>query len=90
MRPIIIATAVVAANVFALAPSHAQTRAQYNRCAEAAVRQGFSVNSTSGRRFINRCLQRSAYRGPPREWPGCPPRDADPVTRSSYPSWMCP
>ena len=90
MRAIVVATTVVAVSVITLAPSYAQSGAQYYRCAELASRQGFSLRTTSGRRFINRCMQRGAYRGgPPREDPRCPTRDA-PWARSSYPSWMCP
>jgi len=85
----VVATAVVAASLIALAPSYAQSRSQYNRCAELASRQGLGTTSASGRRFINRCMQRGTYRGPPREDPGCPTRD-DPRARSAYPSWMCP
>ena len=90
MRAIIALTAVfVAVTLVALGPSHAQSKAQYNRCAQLASKQGLTAKSAKGRRFINRCLQRGSYRGPPRESPGCPSRD-NPMARSAYPSWMCP
>jgi hypothetical protein len=89
MRAIIVAIAVIVVSVIDVAPGHAQSRAQYNRCAQLASQQGHSAKSTKGRRFINRCVQRGAYRGPRRESPRCPSRD-DPFARSAYPSWMCP
>ena len=86
----VLAAAVAAVSLIAPAPGYAQSRTQYDRCAGLAAQQGLGTRSASGRRFIERCLQRGAYRGEPREWAGCPPRDGDPVTRSSYPAWMCP
>jgi hypothetical protein len=86
MRVILVAVAVVALSIIALVPSHAQSRAQYNRCAELAARQGLSTRSASGRRFINRCLQRAVDRAP-RPSSNCPD---DPRARSAYPAWMCP
>ena len=88
MRITITAIAFVAMSLVAIELSYAQTRSTYNRCAELASQQGLSTRSASGRRFINRCLQRTNQRtnyGSSR----CPPRD-DPWARSAYPSWMCP
>ena len=82
MRVLISAATLVAASLMAMAPSFAQT-GSYNRCVELAARQGLSANSASGRRYINRCMQRDTYR-PSRNCPD------DPRARSAYPSWMCP
>ncbi len=86
MRIIITATAVVAVSLAAAGLSSTQTWSQtgtYNRCVELAARQGLKAKTASGRRFINRCMQRGTY-GPS---PNCPD---DPRARSAYPAWMCP
>jgi hypothetical protein len=92
MRVIIAAAAVAAVSLMALAPSFAQTRSQanmHNRCVDLAARQGLNTKSASGRRFINRCMQRGTYGSSPNYGSSrnCPD---DPRARSAYPSWMCP
>lgn len=60
----------------------------YDRCVERAARQGLNVKSTSGRKFVNRCMQRdTTQRDTPRPSRNCPD---DPKARSAYPAWMCP
>jgi hypothetical protein len=91
MRIIITGTTVIAMSLIALDLSFAQPWSQtntYSRCVELASRQGLSAKSASGRRFVNRCMQRRTY--VPRETygssPNCPD---DPRARSAYPAWMC-
>jgi len=80
---VIIATAAVAALLsMAAGPSYAQST--YNRCVELASRQGLSAKSASGRKFINRCMQRGTKSRASRNCPD------DPRARSAYPAWMCP
>jgi len=75
------AAVVVAVSLMAQGLSFAQI-GSYNRCAELASRQGLNAKSASGRKFINRCMQRGTYRSSP----NCPD---DPRARSAYPSWYC-
>jgi hypothetical protein len=82
MRVLVTATTVVAVSLMSLTLSSAQT-GTYNRCVELASRQGLSVKTASGRKYINRCMQRGTYR-PSRNCPD------DPRARSAYPAWMCP
>jgi hypothetical protein len=64
----------------------------YQRCAELASREGLNVKSSSGRRFVNRCMQRDTYQGDTygqgsyRPSRNCPD---DSKARSAYPAWMC-
>jgi hypothetical protein len=55
----------------------------YDRCVDLASRQGLNPRSASGRKFVNRCVQRDT----PRPSRNCPD---DPKARSAYPAWMCP
>jgi hypothetical protein len=92
MRIIITATAVVALSLLVqgLGLTQAGAQTSYNRCVELASRQGLKAKSASGRKFINRCMQRGTtkQRGTPSgSSPNCP--DDDPFSRSAYPSWMC-
>ena len=83
MRAIIAATVVVVVSLMAPEPGFSQTNS-YNRCTRLATQQGFAVRSASGRRFINRCMQRRENYGPSRNCPD------DPRARSAYPAWQCP
>ena len=87
MRVIFTATVIMAVSLMGVAPGFAQT-SKYNRCAELASRQGLSTKSASGRKFINRCMQRGAYGSSPNYGSSrnCPD---DPRARSAYPAWMC-
>jgi hypothetical protein len=91
MRIAITGTTVIAVSLMTLGLSFAQPWSQtntYNRCAELAARQGLNLKSASGRRFVNRCMQRGTYmpRGTYGSSPNCPD---DPRARSAYPAWMC-
>jgi hypothetical protein len=90
MRITITGTTVIAASLMVLALGSAPTWSQantYSQCVELAARQGLNARSASGRRFVNRCMQRRTYvpRGPYGS-PNCPD---DPRARSAYPAWMC-
>jgi hypothetical protein len=90
MRAIIATAAVAALLSMAVGPSYAQS--SYNRCVQRASQQGLSAKSASGRKFINRCMQRgtksraTATRSPSDSSRNCPD---DPKARSAYPAWMC-
>jgi hypothetical protein len=91
MRIMITGTTVIAVSLMTQGLSSAQPWSQtytYSQCVELASRQGLSAKSASGRRFVNRCMQRRTYM--PRETygssPNCPD---DPRARSAYPAWMC-
>jgi hypothetical protein len=82
---IIAAVIATAANLLFPGSSFAQTGWQsnnYNRCAALASQQGLNPKSKSGRRFVDRCMQRGTYGSSP----NCPD---DPRARSAYPAWMC-
>lgn len=81
MRLVVTAIAIVAVSLMAQGLSFAQTK--YNRCVELASQQGLNTKSASGRKFINRCMQRGATSGSSRNCPD------DPRARSAYPAWMC-
>ena len=83
MRAIIAAVAVFVMSLMASEPGFSQTNS-YNRCAQLASQQGLRAKSASGRRFINRCMQRQNQQRPSRSCPD------DPRARSAYPAWMCP
>jgi hypothetical protein len=84
MRIIIAAAAIVAVSLMTLGSSLAQT-GRYNRCVALASQQGLSAKSASGRRYINRCMQRGDYGASPSR--NCPD---DARARSAFPAWMCP
>jgi hypothetical protein len=83
MRVLITTSTIVAVTtLMTLGLSFAQT-GRYNRCVELASQHGLSAKSASGRKYINRCMQRGTYR-PSRNCPD------DARARSAYPAWMCP
>lgn len=82
-----VTAAVVLIILMASGLSFAQSdwrRNTYQRCVEQASQQGLNVKSTSGRKYVNRCMQRDTYPGPSRNCPD------DSKARSAYPAWMCP
>ena len=90
-----IAAAIIIASLVASGRGLAQPGWQTNthqRCSELAAQQGLNVKSSSGRRFVNRCMQRDSYQGERygegsyRPSRSCPD---DPKARSAYPAWMC-
>jgi hypothetical protein len=91
MRAIVAVTAVAAVSLLALELSSTQAWSQtntYNRCVQLARQQGLNPNNSSGRRYVNRCMQRGRS-GTPRTYDqrNCPD---DPRARSAFPAWMCP
>jgi hypothetical protein len=83
MRLIIAASAILAVSAMTPVQSSAQTNS-YNRCVEQASRQGLNANSSSGRKYVHRCMQRAQTPRPSRNCPD------DPRARSAFPAWMCP
>jgi hypothetical protein len=90
MRVIIAITTVVAVSLLALELSSTQASAQtnsYNRCVQLARQQGLNPKNSSGRRYVDRCMQRGRSGSPPAyDQRNCPD---DPRARSAYPAWMC-
>ena len=90
MRVIIAVAAFITVSLFALELSSTQAWSQtnsYNRCAQLARQQGLNPQSSSGRRYVNRCMQRGRSGSQPTyDQRNCPD---DPRARSAFPAWMC-
>ncbi|MBX9774484.1 MAG: hypothetical protein K2Y71_08715 [Xanthobacteraceae bacterium] len=83
----IVATAIAITILMVSGLSFAQSgwrKNTYQRCVELASQQGVNVKSASGRRYVDRCMQRDTCPGPSRNCPD------DSKARSAYPAWMCP